>query len=641
MNRLVRFSWLILLAMSQLGHGQGNPSLWDTLISEAQQKQQQGDFASAAELYKHALKGRQDSSELWTNLGLMQYQMGLHSEALESFTRAYQIKPALYVPNLFIGMENLHLSKAKEALPFLERAVRMRSTDIQAVVALGRAYSMLGELGLAARQFGQATKLDSRDGEAWFNLGIALLGQVESDSRQISAVNRDSVYTKMLFAESLVKLRRYMEAVDLYKEVLAAADPPPCAKAELAFIYLKQGDIATAKALLAGETSIDHACALTTLAKASIQLEENSRDAAFETLQTIWSHDHGFLSANASFLIDALTPEQRTSLWAFLGEKRAIGELSDGLYDALTLKERRALFDKTDTLDKDELRHAVSQLSPKEDYAQGNYELCARGHAMHPSGNNRESLRILAVCSFLTGEFDLSATAGNLLDELSPGSGEGLYWSIKANEELANQALAKYEELKPESEQTHLLLGDTFRRNRRYDDALDEYRRAHEISPDDPAPLLGLAYGYFGNGNLGETIQMAQAALDHIPNDPETNLLLGEVFVSQQQYVIAEPFLFKALHSKPQVIPHVYALLGIVESETGRTARAIDHLTMGCESDTDGSIYYRLFRLYREVGDSKDAQAAFEKMKVVQKQHREAAVIAVQERQYVGADDVP
>jgi predicted Zn-dependent protease len=130
-------------------------------------------------------------------------------------------------------------------------------------------------------------------------------------------------------------------------------------------------------------------------------------------------------------------------------------------------------------------------------------------------------------------------------------------------------------------------------------------------------------------------------ALKQLPEDPEINLLMGEALVARHDFMNAEPFLKKGLNAKPQMLPHVHALLGRVYAESGRTQQAIGELKLGLESDNDGSVHYQLARLYRQAGDVEDAKAAMEQMKAIQQRRREGAVIAFKDSHPSTLDDEP
>jgi tetratricopeptide (TPR) repeat protein len=254
----------------------------------------------------------------------------------------------------------------------------------------------------------------------------------------------------------------------------------------------------------------------------------------------------------------------------------------------------------------------------------------------HPptTPSESEALR-LSGCAYGSGDYALASSAARQSHAIG-----GLYWSIKANQALALQSLAHFEQMAPNSVPSHVLLGDMYRQRQRYDEALAQYKIALEMSPNDHAALLGLAYAYFGDANIDATIATASGALAANPGDPELNVLMGEALVARHDFAGAESYLQKGLAAKPQMLPQVHAMLGTVYAETGRTEDAITQLEMGRPADGDGSIHYKLARMYRKAGDMKKADAAMQQVKLLEQQRRKGAVTALEDSSRA-ADDLP
>ena len=229
----------------------------------------------------------------------------------------------------------------------------------------------------------------------------------------------------------------------------------------------------------------------------------------------------------------------------------------------------------------------------------------------------------MAACAYFTGDNRAASAAATELRTLEPHSLEALYWSIRANERLAFQSLARFQQLDPDSARSHVLLADIYQQLERFDDAQAECEKALAIKPNDPAAMLGLASAYLSNHNPKSAMEVAGKALEQSPDDPELNLIMGEAFENQRDYAAAEPYLFRSLKAKPQMIPRIHALIGKAYAETGKPKEAIKQLKLGESSDVDGSIQYLLARLYRQLGDTKDATEALNRMKLI-KQQREA-----------------
>ncbi|WP_158749756.1 tetratricopeptide repeat protein [Acidobacterium sp. S8] len=624
---------LVLLAIPQFGIGQQSQNTTlESLLAEAQKAQAGSDYAAAANEYKQAVKIRPDIPELWANLGLMEHETGDYPEAIRSFQQARKLKPTLYVPNLFLGIDLVHTKKSSEAIPYLLTAEKMNESDLQPHLTLGRAYFSLQEYTLAAQEFSRAAQLDPKQGTAWFSLGLAHLDQVESDARKMSAQGQNSPYTRALYAESLVSQSRYNEAAGVFKNVFAAGSHPPCVHSQLGFAYLRQQNVSGALAEFAADSQAEPGCALAVLGEARSHVDAGEDSEALMLLTQLWTRDAGFIRANASPLVDGLSSERSAAFAQFVAQQYNDGGLSADLYGALTAILKGA----AQAANHESISSQKGSASAAAQFASGQYRGCADSTEHSLTTKNQSDLRLLAACSYFTGDYEQASRAGAALN-----STEGLYWSVKANERLAFQALNQYEQLEPNSARTHLLLGDIYVQRERYDDALGEYQKALDLSPDNAAALEGLTSAYLRNGNTVKAVETAQLALAQTPNDPEINLLMGEALVARHEFAQAEPFLTKGLQAKPQMLSHVHALLGRVYAETGRTQEAIRELKLGVSSDEDGSVYYQLSRLYRETGDNAEATAAIEKMKALQQKRRENAVIAFHDAHPSTLDDTP
>ena len=628
---------LLLLAIPKHGLGQqSQDSAFALLVAAAQKAQAANDYAAAASNYKQAVNLRQDIPELWANLGLMQHESQDYAGALHSFQQALRLKPSLYVPYLFLGADYMSMGNANEAIPYLLKAEMMNGTDPLPPLTLGRAYSSQGRFLLAARAFERTLHLDSENGSAWFDLGIALLDQVEEDARRVAADDRESPYAKTLYAESLIKQARYNEAADVYKSILAIKPQPPCAHAELGFLLLKQRDADGAEAEFQTERKTDPGCSLAVLGQARLRLDAGSNEDALKLLEDLWERDRGFFTSNASVFIDGVDQAHAATFQQVLAQQGAralspdLSSFLSGLFGGRPT-EPRASPPPSD----------AAKRTAQQDYASGRYAQCASHSKDSLKTKNVISLQMLATCAYFTGDYGLASSASEELAAVAPRSLIAVYWAIKANERLAFSALEKFQQLEPNSSRSHLLLGDIYRQRRRFEDAQAEYQQALDITPNDPGALMGLASAYFGDGNLDKTGETAQLALSRTPNDPELNLLMAEVFVARHQFAAAEPYLQKALGAKPQMLPHVHALFGEVYADAGKTQEAIDQLTLGIQTDTDGSLHYQLARLYRKAGNAKAAAAAIEQMKVLEQQRRQRAAIETRDSHPSTLDEVP
>jgi tetratricopeptide (TPR) repeat protein len=622
---------LALLAQPVPGLGQQPTPTLKSLVAAAQSAQASHDYAAAEKAYRQAVRIEPNMPELWANLGLMQQEAGEIASAIPSFQQANRLNPSLYVPNLFLGNDYLHTGKAPEAIPFLIKAERINKTDPQAPLALGRSYYAVGKFTTAAQEFVRATELDPKLGAAWFALGISRLNQVETDARKMSTEAKDSPFAGALYAESLEKQARFNEAATVYRTLLDSNPQPPCLHSALGIALLRHRDPEGAAAEFTSERAAHPECGLALLGQARIAIDRGDNEQAVKLLQELWGRDHGFFTFNAAILVDGLSDEAVASVAAYISQPETM--IPAGFRNVLLAAfnhNSQALDNEHDNVGLSELDAPVSakpvstvRRTAEEYYAAGEFEQCAKRLDPTLAEGNANKLRLLATCSFFAGENERTLSATTALEALQPHSFEALYWSIQAYERLALQSLARFQQLESDSPRGHVLLGDIYHQLERQDDAEAEYQKALALEPGNPAAMLGLASAYMSDNSIDKAMETARTALERTPQDPEINMVLAETMVAKGQFVEAEPFLMKSLNVKPQLRGHVHALIGKVDAETGKPDEAISQLKMGESGDEDGSIHYLLARLYRQMGDTKDAAAEFEQVKAIKQQRFE------------------
>ena len=442
----------------------------------------------------------------------------------------------------------------------------------------------------------------------------------------MSEEGRESPFSGALYADSLAKQGRFGESASLYKTLLDSKPQPPCTRSKYGFALLRSHDEAGAISAFADERAAHSECSLALLGQARIVIDSGNNDQAAGLIQELWERDHGFLVSNVAALLEGLPADKAGLVAASLAANALLpSDLRDALAAAFNLASPENAapnsgddFSSAQSATSEDARHTAT-----EDYADGNFAQCERRLTSSPVRPSTEKLRLLAACAFFTGDNQRALEAATALRAMQPQSIEALYWSIQADERLAFTALARFQRLDPDSAKNHVLLGDIDHQLERDDDAQAEYMKALTLAPGDTASMVGLATVYLSNNNSEGAMKVAQAALLRSPDDPELNLIVAEVLIGQHEYAEAQKYLTKSLHAKPQMLPRIHALMGKAYAETGQTEQAIKELKLGASSDVDGSVQYLLARLYRQTGDSKNANDALNRMKAI-KQQREA-----------------
>lgn len=236
-----------------------------------------------------------------------------------------------------------------------------------------------------------------------------------------------------------------------------------------------------------------------------------------------------------------------------------------------------------------------------------------------------------AACAYWAGDYGRSVDLSSQALKLSPRSAEMLYWSVKANERIAVDALSRFESIAPKSPTTYDLVGDLYRNQRNPDSALEEYKKALAIDGHDPGALLGTAAADLSANKLDDAAAVDRIALVDRPLDPQLNLLMAEVLAAEDHYDRIEAYLAKCRNAPPEMQARIHLLRGRAESENGNIKEAIQQFELAAPGDRDGSAHYQLSRLYRKVGRVADAQRCEAEARAIIHRRDANAAIALRE----------
>ena len=618
---------------SRLALAQDRDQALQSVLADAAAAQSRGDFSAAAESYRKATQLDPAVPEFWANLGLMYYQAGKSTEAIQSFKQAIRLKATLYVPQLFLGIEYLKTQQPDAALPLLETATRLNPKDPLAELSLGKAYAQLNRADRAADAFRRATQLAPNDGNAWLGLGTAYLQLVDSDARLMTSTYSQSPFASLRAAETFAEEGKLIQAENAYKIATNVASPAPCAHAEFGITLLREKKIAEASEQFETETRTKSHCGLATLGIAVAQAADGHPDDALKALAAISANDSGFLQSNLYLFRGALSADQANSL-ADLARKRPAD--GDSTVDLGSIIEQGFLSDAVPATETDETGTAqAARGSVPADaetlYTAGKYSACDQILKPAPEKLDRAQQQLLASCSFYAGDFLTTAKVAERQKANPATVARGLYWETKAGQELAIASLTRAGEIDPNSPQMHLLTGDVFRQKRRWSEAEAEYRKALAIDPASRGARLSLAIVLFTELKTDEALAIAKSLLAETPDDPEANLLAGEILVQGHQYDEAEQYLTRCQNLDPDMMPRLHVLLGQVYAATNRIPAAISEYKQGLASDGDGSIHYQLARLYEKSGDKDAAVEAIRESQELRRRWDDQAHTAIEQ----------
>ena len=173
-------------------------------------------------------------------------------------------------------------------------------------------------------------------------------------------------------------------------------------------------------------------------------------------------------------------------------------------------------------------------------------------------------------------------------------------------------ALVQFErmvQLDPGSPRAHQVLGDSYLARQRLDQALEEYQRASELAPANSELLHQVGSVLHRKMEYRRSADVFTQVVQLDPLNAEAHVLRGEALARLGRNEEAIQSLERGLALKPKSAAAQLAL-GRAYRSSGNDEGALRHLSLGADSDTDGSVHYQLFLLYRDLNRLEEARAA-------------------------------
>lgn len=565
----------------------------------------------------------------------MYYQTGNDEKASEAFRQTLRLKPGLFVPNLFLGLEYVKRKRFNEAVPYFKQAAWAKPKDIQVQLGLGQAYAGSGQTRLASVAYARASQIDPGNADAWYHLGLSYLEQVEANARILLTRHKDSAYVQLLMGDTFSEQHAWIQAEDAYEKVLAFPKPIAGAHAGHAFVLLNRHDLSGAERELKAELALNPGSLTGKLGVARLDLEQGATAQAAKEIGEIEKNDAGFLLADVAVFSAGMSRANRAELRSALEQGQASGEVTEEV--VILFRDSPTGAVSTGPAPEPGIAGSASDSAtvPAGDaaklFAQGRYGECDALLASRVQRLPAKDVQLLVSCAYLTGDYPDALKAAAKLASSQSTEAEGLYWETKSVQKLATRALARASAADPSSPKLHILLGDIYRQQKAFPDAEQEYRKALASQPEDSGALFGLSLALLSDGQNDEALSTAKAVLEKNSNDPELNAVMGEILCARHDFLGAEPYLKKSLNTKPELISRVHALLGNVYAQTDRTQQAIAELKLGLANDKDGGLHYQIARLFLKIGDRSSAKQAFEVSKQLHQQGWMHATVAMQQ----------
>ena len=179
---------------------------------------------------------------------------------------------------------------------------------------------------------------------------------------------------------------------------------------------------------------------------------------------------------------------------------------------------------------------------------------------------------------------------------------------------------------KGRSAKLYLALGYTYEQQHDYKKAIDSYRKAVELDPENLDAMRGLAQNLLNDGQMAASLDRYKAVIEEDPQDAQAQLRIAEILRRTGKLDAALESLKKAetLVQDSLEVPYNYALVYAAQGRydeailtlqklLDQTAKADGHYTTG-EAANRAVFLERLGSLYRETGKTQAAIDTYRKM---------------------------
>ena len=590
-------------------------------FAAAQQAQRVKNFAAAEREYQAVLKLAPSFAEAYMNLGLV-YQMEDHlPEAMTEFRRALKLKPTLVGANFFLGVDLCKRGRGSEAILYLQAAQHAQPNLPDITLWLATAQQITGDFPAEVATLEQGLALQPKNVDLLYLLGNAYERLGKREVAQMDKLTPKSFRTEQLLAESYAASNEWPSAVIHFQNAVAAAPDQPGLHVELGEVLLHAGKIAQAvpefdeelrldpqnlRALVRrGETALIQR-------KVDVALQDWSQAVAVDKLRTeriLGLRETGFGDSSLEQL-PAATREKISHLDADLrGSDTPATPLA--LAFISSQNGTSAQSSQPDGQQTDNVAASCATADIEKSLKAGQYSQLAGCVPNSASPPEFSAIAIPLGAALLdAGEYQAAFRSLQSLPLAQNNSAETAYWRALCYEKLATAAYLHLYQADPDSYRFHQLLGDLNAAKNDDGKAIDEYRAAVQAKPAVPNLHYSLGHILWKDLKVSEARAELQAELALNPKHAGALDDLGDTYLLEHQPTMALPYLTRALAADP-ANPDIHRDLGTAYSELKEYAKAETEFKIAVAADHDGSVHYKLARVYQALGEKENASREF------------------------------
>ena len=595
-------------------------------FAAAQRAQRDMDYATAEREYQSVLAIEPDFAEVHMNLGLIYQLQNRSADAIPEFRRALKLKPSLAGANFFLGVDYCKSGEGAKAIPYLKAALQAEPKRLDVWLWLATAQEISGQLQAEVITLHRALELQPNDADPLYLLGSVYERLGKKEVAHLEKIAPGSPRTEELLAESYAASNEWPTAVIHFQNALATAPEQTGLHAELGEVLLRAGK--TNQAIPEFDAELrQHPRNLIALARrGEVRLMQGNVDAALKDWEQAIAIDVqqaekilglrevGFGDSALEQLPES-TREQIQKVSPLLQNQNSaaahlalafLAEQNGNAAKAAEESRVAASAAQQDRVTRNCTEADVDRALQREEFFK--VVPCAKKIiTSRTSGRFR-----IRVASALLQSGQPEAALATLEEVPAPdgASAEADYWRARCYEKLATAAYLQLYRADANSYRLHQLVGDLEAAKGDDAKAIEEYQAAIALRPSSPNLHYSLGHLLWKDLKIPEARVELEAELALNPAHAGALHDMGDTYLLEHQPSKALPYLKKAL-ATDSANPDLHRDLGSAYTELGDNRKAEAEFEIAVSADHDGSVHYKLARVYQALGEKDKATREF------------------------------
>jgi tetratricopeptide (TPR) repeat protein len=593
----------------------------------AQQAQRNKDYASAEREYQAVVAIAPDFAEAYMNLGLVYQLQDLPSEAIREFQRALKLKPGLAGANFFLGVDYCKAGEGTKAIPYLKVALKTEPNRADIWLWLATAQEISGQLQPEVATALRALTFLPKDADLLYILGNAYERLGKQEVAHLAKTAPGSARSEQLLGESYASSNEWPSAVIHFQNALVVSPDGQGLHAELGEVLLRAGKLNPAIREFGEELRRDPDNLRALVRRGEASLIQEKIEAALDDWEQALAIDaeqtERFLGLREAGFGDAaleqLPDVQREKIQKLAGDLQGRNSPAAHLASAFIAEQNgntsqassEATLAASTAVKTNPPNGSCTENSVNLALQRGRVdEIAACGQRILASRAS-SGIRIRVASALLeAGQYRTALETLDGLPRAERNSAEASYWRARCYEKLATSAYLSLYQADPNSYRLHQLMGDLEAAKGDDGKAIEEYRAAIALKSSSPNLHYSLGHLLWKDLKVPEARVELNAELELNPHHPGALNDLGDTYLLEHQPGQALPYLMRAI-AADSANPDIHRDLGTAYSELRDYRKAEEQFKTALPSDHDGSVHYKLARVYQALGEKENAAREF------------------------------